>query len=825
MWSRSVPAPRAGSEQRLHRLRDEAARRCRGRIRATSSSARPSRASQWCWARRSPTTACAAYLTRGLHLLPLLLIALLVVPVLVAVVQRPQRGVLLVAALIPFHGLLAIAPGKPPFAEGWKEALTLLTVAATFRPALARPEKRPWPKVWQAGALYFLVGLVSAIVVGGTQGAVGLKIDFFWFLIAIAVWRCPLDGRDRDRLVSILIVDGVLTALYGLWQQAAGAGTLFNLGYTFDENIRFTGRFVRSFSSFPTPFNFAYFLTLVILVALPVCLEDPRRPRSVAFFAVLPLLLVAQAFTFVRGAWLALGLGLAYLAIRRYRVLMLAAPLALVALLFLPGTFSTSALASGSFAERRVGWVDNISKVVSNPFGNGIGLTGASGAKVAQVDKNSFAFVYEPDNQYFKALYELGVVGLWVLLIFFVSILVSLRRAERHLARPRSRARARGHRELHRSDRGSRRVDVARDIAQRDLLMAVPRGRPDGRARIVLNALSLRANGSGVQTYVRELLAALPGAWPDARFVARVARSAAALVPAGVEPVPLALGADHGLARRLRSAMPVRGGSVAHGLDTDPPVAGAPTVVTVHDLALFDVPDAFDPRRGRVKRALVARAIRRSDALVAVSGFTAERVRARFGRDSVVIHEAPGSRFRPPADDAVARVIARHGLPERFVLHLGNLEPRKDLATLAAACRAANVPLLLAGGAINTAGAPGGARVLGYVPDADVPALYAAATVVAYVSRYEGFALPPVEAMACGAVVMATPVGALPDVAGGGIETVPVGDVEAQGRALRELVHDEGRRMERRAAARRAAARLSWERAALETVAVYRSLL
>ncbi len=372
-------------------------------------------------------------LTRAVHELPLLLVGLLAIPVVLAVIRRPQRGVLMVAAFIPFHGLLAIAPHKPPFAEGWKEALTLVALGATFLPGFERQPRRRWPRVWQAGAFYFLIALASALAVGVTQGAVGLKIDFFWFLIGIVVWRAPLDSRDRDRLVTILMVDGVLTSLYGLWQQVLGAGRLFSLGYTYDENIRFTGRFVRSFSSFPTPFNFAYFLTLVILVALPVCLDDPRRPRNIAVFCVLPLLLVAQAFTFVRGAWLALAIGLAYLAIRRFRVLLLIAPLALVALLFLPGTFSTSAFASGSFTERRVGWAENLSKVVSNPFGNGIGTTGASGGKVAQVDKNSFAFVYEPDNQYFKALYELGVLGLWALVMFFVSILLSMRRAERNL--------------------------------------------------------------------------------------------------------------------------------------------------------------------------------------------------------------------------------------------------------------------------------------------------------------------------------------------------------------------------------------------------------
>ena len=159
------------------------------------------------------------------------------------------------------------------------------------------------------------------------------------------------------------------------------------------------------------------------------------------------------------------------------------------------------------------------------------------------------------------------------------------------------------------------------------------------------------------------------------------------------------------------------------------------------------------------------------------------------------------------------------------MLHLGNLEPRKDLPTLAGACSAAGVPLVLAGGAIRTAAVPDGAIAIGYVPTADLPALYAAATVVAYVSRYEGFALPPVEAMACGAVVMATPVGALADVAGTGLAWVPVGEVDTQARLLRELLHDTGRRAELRAAAASAAAALSWDRAASETVAVYKTVL
>ena len=186
--------------------------------------------------------------------------------------------------------------------------------------------------------------------------------------------------------------------------------------------------------------------------------------------------------------------------------------------------------------------------------------------------------------------------------------------------------------------------------------------------------------------------------------------------------------------------------------------------------------------------------------------------------------ELPCLGFVPPGDDVVAAVRTRLALPQQFVLHVGNLEPRKDVPTLARAAAIAGVPLVLAGGHIVTIDAPPGAQLLGQVDADDLPALYAAATVVAYVSRYEGFGLPPVEAMACGATVMATRCGALPEVAGDGIEFVPIGDADAQAAALRDLVNDPGRRAERSRAGVAAAGRLSWTAAAGGTVDVYRSL-
>jgi glycosyltransferase involved in cell wall biosynthesis len=262
-----------------------------------------------------------------------------------------------------------------------------------------------------------------------------------------------------------------------------------------------------------------------------------------------------------------------------------------------------------------------------------------------------------------------------------------------------------------------------------------------------------------------------------------------------------------------------------HGLDVELPLRpGAPTVATVHDLALFDEPAAFTFARRLGKPYSVRHAIKAADAVIAVSAFTAERVQALFGRDSIVVHEAPPPMFAPPSGAAVDVVRARFDLPAEFVLYVGNLEPRKDVPALAAACRLAGVPLVVAGGAITTVDAPAGARVLGHVAHDELAPLYASATVVAYVSRYEGFALPPIEAMASGATVMATRVGALPDVAGDGVEFVPVGDAEQQAKVLRALFADPDRRAERRAAGLSVAAALTWDAAAGGTAAVYRTL-
>lgn len=339
---------------------------------------------------------------------------------------------------------------------------------------------------------------------------------------------------------------------------------------------------------------------------------------------------------------------------------------------------------------------------------------------------------------------------------------------------------------------------------------------------LCFGALALRPNGAGVATYQRELLGRMAGLMPATAMSALVQADAAPTLPSGIAALsrPVAAGARrawHGIA-------PLRGVDVFHGLDVDIPLSGpGATVSTVHDLSVFDVPWAFSRYRARGEQLLVRMSLTRADLLIAVSEFTAQRIAERFGREAVVVPLAPAEWAREPDEAAVTRVRARYQLPQRFVLQVGTVEPRKQVAMLAEVARDLDVPLVLAGAGSDGPQAPSGAIGLGYVDLADLPALYAAATVVAYSSQYEGFGLPPVEAMACGGAVVASAVGALPQVCGDGAVLVADATTESWVRALRPLLHDDAANRELRARGLAAMSELSWQATAEATVAAYRA--
>ena len=292
------------------------------------------------------------------------------------------------------------------------------------------------PGSWPVGGLIAL-GLVSAVIVGGQQALTGFRIDYFYVLLGIAVWRCPLSERERDRLVTVLMVTGFLTAVWGICQQVLGAVWLNSVGYQYT-TITTIGSFMRSFSTFTGDYEFGFFLMAVLLMGMPCALSDTRRLRNKVFLLCLPIFGLALALTFFRGGWLGVSIGGLYLGIRRYRVLLLALPAALLALLLLPGSFISTSGSTTSLGERTAGWVQNFDQVVSHPFGAGIGATGAAAQKLAELEAQAQAgtssstpldintsipgtSVYQPDNYYYEALYDLGLPGLWMWILLLVS--------------------------------------------------------------------------------------------------------------------------------------------------------------------------------------------------------------------------------------------------------------------------------------------------------------------------------------------------------------------------------------------------------------------
>jgi alpha-1,3-rhamnosyl/mannosyltransferase len=201
------------------------------------------------------------------------------------------------------------------------------------------------------------------------------------------------------------------------------------------------------------------------------------------------------------------------------------------------------------------------------------------------------------------------------------------------------------------------------------------------------------------------------------------------------------------------------------------------------------------------------------------------------------VNEDYGPRDEAQCRDVLGRYRLRYG---NYVLSVGTLEPRKNLPAAIRGFAAVperlrrDTPFVVAGrrgwlsesveGTIRAAESEGWLRFLGFVPQADLPIVYAGARAFAYPSRYEGFGLPVVEAMASGVPVVTSSVSCLQEIAGDAAELVHPDDVDGFGAALKRLVEDDARHAELRALGLARARRFSWQRCAEETVAVYRSV-
>jgi glycosyltransferase involved in cell wall biosynthesis len=265
-----------------------------------------------------------------------------------------------------------------------------------------------------------------------------------------------------------------------------------------------------------------------------------------------------------------------------------------------------------------------------------------------------------------------------------------------------------------------------------------------------------------------------------------------------------------------------------------------PVVVTVHDLIPFVMPRDYPwVRRARV---LGLRLLSRADAVIAVSDATRRDV-LRFTRTDParisVIPEGISPALRPAPADAVQRLRDKLRLDGPFLLAVGTFDPRKRIALLADVVRRVrndhDVTLVIAGdqgtfiGAVTDALARAGleqhSRVIGHVSSDDLVALYTAAEVFVFTSAYEGFGLPPLEAMACGTPAAVFDNSSLPEVTGAAALMVRDGDAEAMAGAINGVLDSPDERERRRTAGLAWASTFTWRRAAAMTYETYRTVL
>jgi glycosyltransferase involved in cell wall biosynthesis len=359
--------------------------------------------------------------------------------------------------------------------------------------------------------------------------------------------------------------------------------------------------------------------------------------------------------------------------------------------------------------------------------------------------------------------------------------------------------------------------------------------------RIGLDATPLLGPRTGVGRYVEQLVAALaaePGLDLVATaFTARGAGGLGAAVPGGVRvrhrPAP---------ARLLQAAWaraevpPVEWLTgpldVFHGTNfVLPPLRRAAGVLTVHDLSYLRYPETVAAATLRY-RELVPRGLRRAAAVLTPSHAIAEEVRAEYGLGDRVLATPLGV---DPAWFAAERPgpawLAGRGLPDRYLLFVGTIEPRKGLPTLLRALRLLHdadpdtPPLVLAGPpgwgpALRTGGLPAGAVVpAGYLESPELRRLVAGAALLAFPSLYEGFGLPPLEAFATGVPVVASDLPVVREVTGELAALAPVGDEVALAGALRTVLCSppDG------AALRERARGFSWAACAAATATAYRA--
>ncbi len=284
------------------------------------------------------------------------------------------------------------------------------------------------------------------------------------------------------------------------------------------------------------------------------------------------------------------------------------------------------------------------------------------------------------------------------------------------------------------------------------------------------------------------------------------------------------------------------GAHLVHGpAFVGPLLAPCPVVITIHDLSFIRFPTLFRPANRLYLTVLTRLSARRARRLIAVSAHAAAETTRLLGVPSEridVVYHGVDPAFHPLPADEVAVFRQRQGLPERFVLCVGTLEPRKNQTRLVEAfarIHDGQVKLVLVGGKgwlydelftrVEALGLSKEIIFPGYVMNDELPLWYNAATILAYPSLYEGFGMPVLEAQACGTPVLTSNVSSLPEAAGDAASMVDPYDVEALAAELDRLLTDKPLRHELRKRGLAHASQFTWPLMAQETADVYRRAL
>lgn len=368
-----------------------------------------------------------------------------------------------------------------------------------------------------------------------------------------------------------------------------------------------------------------------------------------------------------------------------------------------------------------------------------------------------------------------------------------------------------------------------------------------------LLSLSQSYRGAGISWYIYNLLKQLPQmAAPNFRYSAFLHDAAFSGHAAGINLHLSRLPTNRPVVRifweQVLQPLALRraGINLLHALAFVAPLAApCPFVVTVYDLSFMRYPEAFRPFNRWYLSRFTASTVKRAAAVITISESTRQDVITLLGAPPEKVHTiycGVDTEFRPLPPEQVAVFKASRQLPDKFILFLGTLEPRKNVDGLISAYARWRqqdpnaLPLVIAGGKgwyyrhifekVEQLNLTDSIRFPGYVPQNELPLWYNAATLFVYPSHFEGFGLPVLEAMACGTPVITSTAASLPEVAGtqGAARLVNSNDMAGLAAAMAQISKNDDLQIEMSGLGIERAARFSWRKTAQQTLALYRNV-